>query len=84
MQYQICSVFDEKADAFLTPFFMPQLAMAERIFKQMVNDPSHQFSKTPLDFTLFHLGTYDDGLAEFDTNSPRSIVNGNTLRDPDA
>lgn len=56
------SVFDQKAEAFIAPFFMPTKQMAVRVFADCCNDPNHQFGKHPADYTLFQLG-------HFDTNS---------------
>jgi len=60
MKHQVFSIYDQKASAFITPFFMPENEMAIRIFSDAVNDPVHQFGKHPSDYTLFNIGEYDD------------------------
>ncbi len=55
---QMYSIFDQKADAFITPFFLPNNALAERAFSQSIQDPGHQFSRAPEDYTLFNLGEF--------------------------
>ena len=57
MKHNIFSVYDEKAQAFLPPFFLPEVGMATRIFGDCVNSDEHQFGKHPTDYTLFHLGS---------------------------
>lgn len=54
------SVYDNKAVAFLPPFFMFNDAVACRAFSDAVNDPSHQFHKNPTDYNLFCVGSFDD------------------------
>ena len=63
MKLIIFSVYDQKAEAYLPPFFIPNAAMAQRTFSEAVNSPSHQFGKHPADYTLIELGTFDDGKA---------------------
>lgn len=53
-------VFDNKAAAFLLPFFMVNDSVAIRAVADAVNDPSHSFSKNPTDYSLFRNGEFDD------------------------
>lgn len=57
---KIFSVYDQKARAFLPPFFLPERAMAERVFTDCVNSDDHQFGRHPEDYTLIEIGTFDD------------------------
>lgn len=65
MIYQIFTVHDQKAGAYLPPFYFTTKGQAIRAFADTCNDPAHAFSKHPEDYTLFDLGTYDDGTAGF-------------------
>lgn len=60
MKVNVYSVFDEKAGAYLQPFFMVNDAMAIRAVKNAVSDPDHNFSLNAADYTLFRVGTWDD------------------------
>lgn len=60
MQQFIFTVYDEKAQAYLNPFFMAQDGMAIRAITDALGDPEHQFSKHPADFTLYRIGIFDD------------------------
>ncbi len=60
MKLEIFCVFDSKAQAFLPPFFLPMIGQATRIFQNCANDKSHQFGANPADYTLFHMGEFDD------------------------
>lgn len=56
---KIFCVFDSKADAFLSPFFMPNKGMAIRGMASVCADPTHDFNIHGGDFTLFEIGEYD-------------------------
>ncbi len=60
MKHKVFSIFDVKASAYLPPFFMPEQAMAVRVFSDCVNSDDHQFGKHPGDYTLFEMGVWDD------------------------
>jgi hypothetical protein len=60
MIYEVFSVYDAKAEAFLPPFILPKQAQAKRAFSQCVNSPDHQFGANPDDYTLFSLGNFND------------------------
>jgi len=53
------SIYDSKAEAFITPFFLPTKQMAVRTFADCVNDKNHAFGKHPQDYSLFHVGHFD-------------------------
>jgi len=65
MLHKMFSVYDTKAEAWLPPFFLPTLGMAQRMFADCVNDIRHAFSRHPADYTLFLLGSFDDGSAVY-------------------
>jgi len=58
----IYTIYDIKADAYLTPFFLPTDGMATRTFSDCANDPQHQFGKHPEDYILWKIATYDDSI----------------------
>nr|DAV55806.1 MAG TPA: DNA binding protein [Microviridae sp.] len=60
MILHIYSIFDNKARAYLPPFFMVNDQVAYRAFADAVADPSHQFSKNPNDYCLYCIGSFDD------------------------
>lgn len=65
MILNIFTVYDSKAEAYLQPFFMKSKGEAVRAFTDIVNDGTSQFNKHPSDYTLFHVGAYDDGDSSF-------------------
>lgn len=62
MQLNAYSVFDNKAIAFIPPFFMVNDAVAIRNFADAVNDPTHAFHKNPDDYVLYRIGSFDDSV----------------------
>lgn len=54
-------VYDSKAEIYTHPSFLPTRAVAVRQFAELVNDGKHEFSRHPEDYSLFELGTFDDG-----------------------
>nr|UXQ88061.1 MAG: nonstructural protein [Microvirus sp.] len=74
---KIYSIHDQKADGFITPFFLGNDELAKRAFIQCVQDPNHQFCKSPSDFTLFQLGEFEIESANISMNpSPLTLGNG--------
>lgn len=75
MKYHVFSVYDEKAKAYITPFFLPEVGQATRAFGDMVNDVTHQFGQHPADYTLFKIANWDNESGQ--TESVReTIANG--------
>lgn len=65
MKSQIFVIYDSKAEAYLQPFFLPTTGMAVRTFTDTVNDINHPFCAHPADYTLFHIGEFDDSNSKF-------------------
>ena len=77
MLQQIFTVYDSKAEMYLTPFYQNTVNQARRVFSDIINNHEHQFSKNPEDYTLFHLGEYNDKSAQFNMlDTPASLQLG--------
>ncbi len=72
------SVFDSKAEVFSKPFFEGTKGSAIRAFSDAVNEEGHTFHKHAEDYTLFHVGAYDDSMGVFVEHSAPSSL-GNAL-----
>jgi len=59
MTTELFSIWDSAAQRYLEPFFAPTIEYAIRQFRQAVNKPDHQFNLYPEDYTLFHVGSFD-------------------------
>ena len=65
MILKVFTVYDDKAEAYTAPFFVPTAGMAVRTFRDCANSESHHFGQNPADYTLFYIGEFDDATAEF-------------------
>lgn len=74
MKLNIYVVFDNKAMTYNRPFFVINDAIASRMASDHLNDKQSEIARHPADFSLFHLGEYDDQTAKFDLlASPRHM-----------
>lgn len=63
MKLEMFSVFDAATGVYGHPIFQVSTAQAIRSFEGAARDPSTQINKFSKDFSLFHIGTYDDSKA---------------------
>lgn len=85
MILSVFTVYDEKAEAFLRPFFMENAASAKRTIANIVNGREpHLFKSNSSDFTLFEIGTYDDSNGQLKSCINKSLGNLVEFRLPDA
>ena len=82
MKLEIYSVYDKKAEKFETPFTMFNQAVAVRLFKTQVEDPTMLIGKNPEDFSLFYCGEFDviQGKIKVDKSTPREIISALACR----
>lgn len=66
MLLKIFTIFDQKAAAYLPPFFLLREEMAIRTFADCANSADHQFGKHPADYTLITLGSFNDVTSIFE------------------
>lgn len=65
MKLEIFDIFDSATASYHRPFFMLSKTEAIRAFIDIINDEKSAIHKHPEDFTLFHLGTFNQETAEF-------------------
>jgi len=70
------TIYDEKAEVYMPPFFVPTVGLATRAFTDCINSNDHQFGKHPADYTLFQIGTFDDADAAIINMEKKSLGNG--------
>lgn len=71
---KIFTIYDSKAEAFISPFYERSTGLAIRAFEDACNTPEHQFNKYPEDYTLFELGEFNELTAGFELkDSPQSL-----------
>lgn len=78
MKLLIVSVFDQAANAYNRPYFSPSLGLAIRSFTDEVNRdaPENPMFAHPADFSLAHLGFFDDnsGLLQTLEAGPKIVI----------
>lgn len=60
MKWEVLSVYDSKARVFMKPFYNTNVAVGVRLFADVANDPEQSMCRNGADYTLFHLGTWED------------------------
>lgn len=63
------SIRDVKAECFTQPFFAQAKGQAIRGFADAVNDGKSDYARHPADYTLFHIGSFDDQTGAFEPES---------------
>lgn len=76
MKMEIFSIYDSVSHVYNQPFFLINKGAALRQFKNMCQDPDTQISLNPSDFTLYHLGSWDNTKCTMDKKDPKSLGNG--------
>lgn len=66
MRHEVWTVFDSAAGFYMPPFYARSKGEAIRSFRESANDDRSNIKKYADQFTLFHLGFYDDATAAFD------------------
>lgn len=75
MKVNIFGIFDEKAQAYGTPFFKPHVGQALRDFGDLARDTQSVICKHVEDYSLYHLGEFDPISGKFVSfNEPRFIA----------
>lgn len=71
-------VFDAAAELFMPPTFMQTKGQAIRSFADAANEEGHAFARHAADYTLFHIGSYDESAGLLEAITPDSL--GNALQ----
>lgn len=82
MKLEIFSIHDSATEMYGRPFFMVARGQALRSFKDEINrvDNSNDLAKHPDDFSLYHLGSFDDNTGSFQLfDIPEQVVRGKDI-----
>lgn len=69
------AIHDNAAEAYLSPFFAPNIGLAKRMFVEAVSNPESKFNIHAKDFTLFHIGSFDTSTGLLEHQVPMSLGN---------
>lgn len=79
---KIYAIYDAKAAAYLTPIFFDTEGIAVRQFTAAVKDPDHELHKFAEDYTLFHIGEFDEHDAKFELlDTPEPVVKALSVKE---
>lgn len=60
MILECMAVYDNKARAYLPPFYVSHVDVGVRHIADALKDASHPFARNPEDYSLYHLGAFAD------------------------
>lgn len=77
----VVAIRDRAAQVYGQPNFVTSIGGAIRGFADEINRPAdnNMLSKHPEDFDMFHLGSYNDEIGEFQCGTPKQIAIGKDL-----
>lgn len=76
---KVFTVYDSKAEVYMSPFLFQNKGEAIRAFTESLKDtsnPNNMMAKYPQDFTLFQVAEYDNETAKFTECKVVSLGNG--------
>lgn len=73
-KYEMFSVYDSKSQLYGFPFFQSNVEIGKRVFSDLAANPETLISRHPHDFSLYHIGSYDDATAVCEMATPRTHV----------
>lgn len=79
MKMEVFTVYDKAVLAYMQPFYARHVGEAIRSFTELANNPETNVGRHPTDFTLFHLGRYDDGTGLFEGNAPARVIDASEV-----
>jgi len=75
MKLNIFSIYDEKSQAYNSPFFQSAVGQALRSFCDLAKDDKTTISRHPEDYSLYHIGEFDDSTSKIISyNEPRFLA----------
>lgn len=82
MKMQIFSIYDTVAKVFSQPLFMANAEVATRVLKDWANSADTYIGKSPTDFSLYHIGEFDDETALLVPIKPALVIRADSLTQP--
>lgn len=74
MIMQICTIHDSVAKIYNQPFFQTNKNVAKRTFTDLINDPTTNLARSPIDFNLYSLGEFNDQTGEITLYSKHELI----------
>ncbi len=74
------SVHDSKAESYTQPFFYTTTGQAIRAFQAAASEEGHNFNRFAADYTLFHVGSFNQETGLLEHVIPLNLGNALTFR----
>lgn len=71
---QLYTIYDSKSETYGKPFHEQNTATALRSARNILTNPDSVITHNPEDFTLWHMGEFDDNTGEIELFSPAVCV----------
>ncbi len=78
MKNKIYAIYDDKAEAYNSPFPLASDGLAVRAFQEGCKDPRTDLYKYPGDFSLYCIATWDDNKGQFENVIPPKFLGKNS------
>lgn len=83
MIYQAFSIYDTAAITYSPPFYFATKGLAIRMFSETAADTNTSIGRHPMDFTLFHIGEFDDSNGQMIPEiTPTPIIKASETKPP--
>lgn len=80
-ELSVFAVLDSKANAFMTPVHFMYKGQATRWFDDVLKERDLPFSKHPEDYSLYHLGYFDQYTGRLETlTAPELIIRATEIQ----
>ena len=76
MKTVIMAVYDKATEAFMRPWNAQSKGQASRMFADEVRREGTDLNTHPEDYTLFHIGNYDDQAGMLEPMEPTRVISG--------
>lgn len=74
MRTNLYVIWDSAAECYNAPFALVNDQVALRAAQDLRNDPTTDICRSPQDFTLFRMGSYDDSNAQIDSDDQLVVI----------
>jgi len=71
---KVFSIYDSKAEAFMTTFYLKKEQLAIREFEAVVNQKGSKINTNPEDFALWYLSDYDETTGIYKQTQPSQLM----------
>ena len=76
MKLKAYTIYDVASGVYMRPFFSQADGQATRGFKDIATDADHEVGKHPEDYTLYRIGTFNDGTGEIEGEQLTKLITG--------